>query len=140
MASPQMKRLREAEKREAAVAHRARVSAIGAAVRAEKDESIGRDLSAQIAATEAAAPAEVKEIAAQLYKLLPIIFFEGADWIHLYKAIDEDDSGRISFRELQQAVRRLLQLDTAALPDAKLKSLWKVMRTSDWPLMTSDGL
>ena len=62
-----MKRLREAEKKEAALAQRARISAIGAAVRAETDARVGRDLNDAISRVPVASTDLVKEIATQLY-------------------------------------------------------------------------
>lgn len=122
-----LKKLRETDRREAAVAHRSRVAAVGAAVRAESDARIGRDVSAAISKVAVASADEVRHLAVQLYKQLGLVTPSGHEWIHLFRLMDEDKSGRISFAELHGAVRKLLHLDAAALPDQKLKALWRAL-------------
>ena len=45
-------------------------------------------------------------------------------WYNLFKAVDLDDSGVISFHELSVAVRETLRVPRSALSDRTLQSVW----------------
>jgi len=45
-------------------------------------------------------------------------------WYHLFKHVDENDSGSISYNELRAIVRYELRLSVAELPEVHLKALW----------------
>ena len=49
----------------------------------------------------------------------------GPLWFSLFKYMDEDGSGRISFGELERGIREQLRLDRADLSDMMLRELWK---------------
>jgi Ca2+-binding EF-hand superfamily protein len=48
----------------------------------------------------------------------------GEDWLSLFKAIDEDASGLLSFDEFKQGIRESLKMGTTELSDAQLGALW----------------
>ena len=52
---------------------------------------------------------------------------ERADWFTMFKHMDDDGSGRISFDELRRGVREQLHLSKAECPEARLRSLWKAL-------------
>ena len=44
-------------------------------------------------------------------------------WFKLFKSVDDDGSGHISFQELQKMVRETLRFNTQDMPQSKLYSL-----------------
>ena len=52
---------------------------------------------------------------------------ERADWFTMFKQMDDDASGRISYDELRRGVREQLHLPKAEMPEARLRSLWKAL-------------
>ena len=46
------------------------------------------------------------------------------EWYHLFKVFDEDGTGRVTYAQLERALRNDLRVSKAALPDAKLHELW----------------
>lgn len=48
-------------------------------------------------------------------------------WFLLFREMDEDGSGRISYAELKSMVRKSLRLSTRELPDLKLQSVWRAL-------------
>ena len=78
---------------------------------------------------------EVKELATRFHKQMRTLFggpaFEVSRgmWYKLYLQMDEDKSGRITYDELRSMIRSNagLQMDRSAMPEAKLKGLWKAL-------------
>ena len=50
-------------------------------------------------------------------------------WIRLFKMVDEDNSGQISFTELVALIRNELGLPPANVPEVLLKSVWIALDT-----------
>jgi len=72
---------------------------------------------------------EVKEIAANFNLKLDKIIPKGSaqSWWALYKDIDEDQSGLITFEEFASATRERLGIKPTQLSDNKLMALWCVL-------------
>ena len=48
-------------------------------------------------------------------------------WFKLFKHMDDDGSGRISYKELLGMIREELMLKPADLPEARIKAVWKAL-------------
>lgn len=72
------------------------------------------------------APEEAKELAAKLNERINEVVPEGEvdGWFTLFKEFDGDESGLITFEELQMGIRVQLQMDEDELPEKKLKAMW----------------
>ena len=46
-------------------------------------------------------------------------------WYRLFKHMDDDDSGKITYQELAEMVRGELELDKKELPEAELRAVWQ---------------
>lgn len=55
----------------------------------------------------------------------------GMTWYQLFKAVDEDGSGLITYDELRDAVRKVLKVGKNELPDLGLKALWCFLDIDD---------
>ena len=64
---------------------------------------------------------------ARMVELKPRAAADGRNFFRLFKHMDVDDSGRISFRELARMVREELKLGTAEMPLTKLQGLWRAL-------------
>lgn len=99
---------------------------------ASYDDLSGQSTTKRLVDVEKAGEDEVVGLAelltTQMAKLFP-----GTDrsWIKLFKIIDEDQSGRISFEELKGMVRKTMQLTEVELPEARLESVWKTVDADD---------
>jgi len=93
----------------------------------------GKHLTMMLAAkdVEAASAEEVRQLSlkfnTQLVQLRPRDATNGNCFIRLFKHMDYDDSGRISFKEFRQMVREELHLGKAEMPLPQLQSLWKAL-------------
>ena len=78
-----------------------------------------------------ASEAEVKELSVKFNKRLaevrPRDATSGNNFYRLFKHMDVDNSGRISFTEFAQMVRTDLLMDRDALPKPRLQSLWRAL-------------
>jgi len=103
-----------------------------AAVKAETEELSGEGFAKAMAAVPVASEEELVALAEQLTTKMAKLF-PGTDrsWMKLYKWMDDDKSGRISFDELKGAVRRRLQLGETELSEARLISVWKAIDEDD---------
>ena len=52
---------------------------------------------------------------------------KGPLWFALFKFMDDDRSGRISFSELSRGVRELLRMKEGEMPVARLQALWRAL-------------
>ena len=128
------RQLRRAQQLQArAQEKQAKMTAV-AEMRKEHERLVGRDMNAIIAAIPKATPEEQKELSEQLNEQLAIGHREARttpnpdrEWYTLFKSIDTDGSGRISFKEFRDAVRHRLRLSKAQLPDEKIFGLWRAL-------------
>ena len=68
---------------------------------------------------EAASEAELCAVASKLHAQLP-----GGGWFKLFRHMDDDGSGKVTFAEFEDLVRHELQLPPRELPEARLKAVW----------------
>ena len=119
------------ERKEAAKRHRSQKRAEVAAIRADLDRRVGRDLVAKLAESDIpiATAGEVTALSKMMNDALKMV--GDADgchaWYQLFRAIDDDGSGRISYAELASAVRQTLELKRTVLPERRLLSLWRAL-------------
>jgi len=52
-------------------------------------------------------------------------------WIEVFKAVDVDGSGMITYEELQGVIRRQLHLEVEELPESNIKQLWCALDADD---------
>jgi len=116
------RKLQRAEHEETRQTHRIRKAAEGQLVRDDMDRRVGRDLTDQVKSVAPATSEEVAALAAQLHEGLA-----GRPWFFLWRQMDGDSSGRISYAELKRGVRGALGLDKDSLPDARLQALWRAI-------------
>lgn len=122
MLSNMKRRLMQAEHEANKAAHLARKQAEGAAIRTDMDRRVGRDMTERVKNVTPASQEECAVIAALFHNCL-----EGKSWFWLFRTIDEDGSGRISFLELKRGCRNILNLSQQKLPDVKLQSVWRTL-------------
>ena len=101
------------------------------AVKAQWKRLTHRDILASMAGEPPATAEEVADLSARLNaKLLEL--YEDPDrrqWFNLFRHMDDDGSGQISYVELAGMVREELHLPPSELPDMRLAQLWKALDT-----------
>ena len=98
------------------------------AVRVQMDELVGRDITRMLAQVQASSVEEVQAMAERLNAKLEMFPDPQArSWYKMFKHIDEDASGRISYHEFMLMVRRKLRLGVATVSDDALQAVWKAM-------------
>lgn len=104
---------------------RAANSVVVAAVRADTHAKRGTDLTHALVDVVPAPEEEVRYLSelfnAQLLQFDP----DARNFYTLFKHMDVDRTGRISFQELQRMVREELKLSMNTMPRARLLALWK---------------
>ena len=98
--------------------------------RREYEQLVGLDLNAKLAHVTPATEVEVNEAAALLcgrFAALPTMRSLGGCWFRFFNRMDEDGTGRIAYHELAGALRVLLRLDKATLPEVRLQALWRAL-------------
>ena len=100
--------------------------AAGDLLRAEKDKLFHRDLARAMANEPRASAEEIAAVSALLNVAQRIVVpaWETASWFKLFRHVDADGSGLISYAEFVDMVRDDLQLAEAQLPELRLKALW----------------
>jgi len=94
--------------------------------RAEQERRVGSDLNAKFKSIPAASDDEVKHLSERFNKALSN-GRENLQWYELFKRVDTDRSGRISYEEFAEMVRRELEISVVQLPNARLRGLWKAL-------------
>lgn len=56
--------------------------------------------------------------------------WETPSWFKLFRHVDQDRSGLISYSEFVTMVRKMLKLTAGKLPEARLRGLWQALDTS----------
>jgi hypothetical protein len=98
----------------------------GRSVREEMERRTGRPLLEAIRRVPPASAEEIGELGAAFHSRLG-----GKPWFTLWRRLDDDASGRISYAELKRGCRQLLDMSRATLPDSKLKSVWRALDEDD---------
>lgn len=93
---------------------------------AEMEKRSGAELTQRLERDEVP-PATNEELLQMSAKFNAAIEKAGINFYRLFKQMDGDDSGRISFKELARMVRVELQLPRAELPHVKLQGLWRAL-------------
>ena len=95
---------------------------------------MGLELNKKIQHVAAATAEEVQGLSEQLNRFLGLsiqsgllVCSSGTAWFALFKHMDDDGSGRISYAELRATVRDTLRCDKKELPELKLLGLWKAL-------------
>ena len=101
------------------------------ALRAEKDKLLDRNIASSMAGEPPATDEELKALAEMLnvkmHQLFSVInngIPTKVTWYRLFKHMDDDSSGLISYAELSDMVRGQLELSQVELPDRTLKAAW----------------
>ena len=112
-------------------AHLERNKAAGVALRAEKDRIFHRDLAREMANEPRASHHEVMELSALLNvaQVQVVPPWESPSWFKLFKYVDADGSGLITFDEMVSLARDILKLSERDVPEKKLKALWLALDT-----------
>ena len=97
-----------------------------AALRADQRARVGTQYLASIRRVAVAEEEEVEALSSAFNAQLEWIT-GGREWFKLFRKVDDDASGRISYRELLRAVRDELRLPAAELADSRLQSLWRAL-------------
>ena len=102
--------------------------AAAAEVRQKMDTLCGRDVAAKLFAVRPADEAAQVE-ASELCNKAVARHFHAAEmpWITLFKLADTDGSGRITYLEWCDMLRKLLHLPRSQLSSAQLKALWRAL-------------
>ena len=82
------------------------------------------------ASVKAATASEVAEMASAMTRRMHELYVgSSAAWFRLFKHMDSDGSGRVTYGEFAELVRSELEISPADLPEENLKSVW---RSLDW--------
>ena len=105
-------------------------------VRDDLDRRVGRDVTMRISRVPPASYGDIVQLATLFNRrLMRLLHAQNRQelptascaWFRLFRFMDNDDSGRISYRELELAVREEPMLSREQLPETKLQSLWKAL-------------
>jgi len=95
-------------------------------IKQDMDRRVGRDVTAKVADVAAASGDETRSLSEQFNAKMSDIFLpDERNWYRLFKRVDLDGSGRISYTEFSAMVRDELRLASKALPEKSLQSLWR---------------
>ena len=98
------------------------------ATKQELDELVGRDVTKALALEPPASAEVVQQLSEQLNaKMAMFPDPQTRSWFKLFKHMDDDGSGRISYAELEDMVRNELLIRPKELPDQQLKRLWRAL-------------
>lgn len=98
----------------------------GEALRAFKDRLFHRDLAHEMRDEPRAGAEEVREMSAALNAAQRMVVppWETPSWFKLFRVVDSDGSGLISYAEFVDMTRDILQLNEREMPEPRLKALW----------------
>ena len=101
------------------------------------EAKVGLDLNARIAHVPPATADEVYGLSVRLNQSLAKTVegggipdgrqATGPAWFQIFKVMDDDHSGRISYSELDRGVRDCLKLSRGDLPEERMHGLWKAL-------------
>ena len=111
--------------------------AAGDAVRAEKDMRRRRDVARSgVRPADAAEMAELSAILRDAHRATSPPW-ESPSWFKLFRRVDVNGSGLISFDEFAKMVRSLLKLPTSLLSESRLEALWLALDADGSGLISS---
>ena len=98
----------------------------GEALRAEKDRLFHRDLAREMENEPRATAEEIRELSSLLNVAQRSVVppWETPSWFKLFKVVDADGSGLISYAEFLDMCRDILKLSEHMAPEPRLKALW----------------
>ena len=98
-------------------------------VKADLDRRVGRDVSQQLAEVRPAGGELVQQMSERLNAKMDVLFLDpqSREWFKLYAHMDDDGSGRISYREFSGLVREELKMGGREFPEPELQSVWRAL-------------
>jgi len=101
-----------------------------------KSDKTTKEMRADLAAAGVAEAdeEELKNISVQFAKWVKLYkpgSHQGIAWLEVFKEIDDDHSGLITFDELRMVIRRLFKVKAAEFSDNKIKVLWCALDRDD---------
>lgn len=131
------KKLRRSATEASQLKHRQRKRTEVEEMQADMQERVGKRLAMQLEKVSPASAEVVlglsEKMNAQLEKMYPF-HPDRRQWFRLFKAMDEDGSGRIGYQELAWMVREKLHMSAKALSEPQLQAVWRALDTdgSGW--------
>lgn len=103
--------------------------AVVAAQRSEMARAVGSDITEKFAHVETASKEEMRQLSVRFnVRMLDILGpSKEQEWYKIFKAVDTDSSGRISYEEFETMVRGPLKMSRTKTPSVKLQALWKAL-------------
>jgi len=110
-----------------------------AALRAQRDKMFHRDLKAAMANKPRASDEDIALLSRRLNKRLRELVKPPAtpSWFKLFRHMDDDGSGKISFAEFSGMIRDELRLLPSDVPNRTLKAVWVALDADSSGLLTS---
>ena len=103
-----------------------------AAIRTDMAQRVGSDLTEKFACIETASKEEVRLLSVRFnVRMSQILLPSQQNWFYLFRVVDADGSGRISYDEFERMIREPLKLKSGKLPNVKLQALWKALDEDD---------
>lgn len=107
----------------------ARNRAVAVAKKREMEQRSGRDIADMLAQVQPASAQDVQEMSDRLNNQMNILIKDpkGRQWFKLFAHMDDDRSGRLTFKEFIGMVREELKLPNSLVPDSKLQQIWRAL-------------
>ena len=106
----------------------ARRKAHAVALRAEYDLETGKDLKVEFADIEPATDDQIHSLAQHLSRALCVLFPQSrsqSSYFNLFRMIDKDGSGLISYYEFTKMIRELLKIPAGEMSETQLRRTWR---------------
>ena len=103
-----------------------------------RNEMSGGAAADAFASVKAATASEVAEMASAMTRRMHELYVgRSAAWFRLFKHMDSDGSGRVTYGEFAELVRSELEISSADLPEENLKSVWRSLDSDDSGFITT---
>ena len=103
-----------------------------------RNEMSGGAAADAFASVKAATASEVAEMASAMTRRMHELYVgSSAAWFRLFKHMDSDGSGRVTYGEFAELVRSELEISSADLPEENLKSVWRSLDSDDSGFITT---
>lgn len=94
--------------------------------KAELNSLVGVDVTSRLEDAPAANAEEVTALAEQMTTSMQRLFpGQERAWSKLFRVIDADDSGRLSYQEFAEMIRKKLLLTPQLLSESRMQGCWK---------------